>query len=499
MKFENIIRLKLLSFLMIATSFLSCINDSQSSSDLPNIIIMMADDLGYGELGSFGNEIIETPNIDQLASIGAKFTQFYSGHYTCSPSRAGIMVGRTPYRNGIYTYIPNNSIVHLKDKEVTLADICKTQGYDTGFFGKWGLMGNMEDKSTPNPGDHGFDYWLGTQNNAEPTHKNPTNFYLNGKAMGEMIGYSSQIVVDHAMRWLDSREDKTKPFLMVLWFHEPHLKLAQPVEFTQKYAEYGKIAGEYYANIDHMDHQIGRFMNYVKKEDLENNSWITFTSDNGPKNLEAGWEGRSTNGLRGHKARFYEGGIRVPTVMYWKGKIEGAKVVDEILTFFDFVPTLYDIFGMKPMNNEPLDGVSMLPAFDEKTIERKTLPIWMGRWKTTVRKKDWKIIAKFEDYIPGTSFNDYLVHRKLASYELYNLKKDPNETEDLSQANTDKLQEMTLLIEDRVVSVQKEIVAWNGPWVLPYEVAKMYNPKLPSRKEFSKLSPEEQDLMKSAK
>jgi len=139
----------------------------------------------------------------------------------------------------------------------------------------------------------------------------------------------------------------------------------------------------------------------------------------------------------------------------------------------------------------------MLPAFESKTIERKTLPIWMGRWKTTLREGDWKVIAKFEDYIPSTSFNDYLVHRKLTTFELYNLKKDPNETEDLSQANTDILKEMTGLIEDRVVSVQKEIVAWNGLWVLPYEVARMYNPKLPSKKEFSKLSPEEQDLMKS--
>jgi arylsulfatase A-like enzyme len=301
-----------------------------------------------------------------------------------------MMAGRTPYRNGIYTYIPNNSIVHLKEKEVTLAEICKKQGYDTGFFGKWGLIGDMENESMPKPKEHGFDYWLGTHNNAKPNHRNPTNFFLNGKAMGEMQGYSSQIVVDHAMQWLAARKDKTKPFLLVLWFHEPHRKLAQPEAFTKKYAKYGEIAGEYYANIDHMDFQIGRFMDYVKQENLENNSWITFTSDNGPLNLE----GRSTNGLRGHKARFYEGGIREPTVMYWKGKIEGAKVVDEPLTFFDFVPTFYDMFGMESMNNQPLDGESMLPAFDGKTIERKAPPIWMGRWKTTLRNGEWKIIAK---------------------------------------------------------------------------------------------------------
>ena len=275
---------KLLFIISICTVCLGC--NKITGQEKPNIIIMMADDLGYGDVGCFGNKIIETPNIDQLASKGAKFTQFYSGHYTCSPSRAGMMAGRTPYRNGIYTFIADNSVVHLKDKEVTLAEICKEQGYDTGFFGKWGLNGNMDDKTQPTPSQQGFDSWLATNNNAIPSHKNPTNFYFNGKAMGEMKGYSSQIVVDKATQWLDSRKDKTKPFLLVLWFHEPHTKLAQPDKFTQKYAKYGEVAGEYYANIDHMDHQIGRFMNYMKKENLEDNSWITFTSDNGPLNIE---------------------------------------------------------------------------------------------------------------------------------------------------------------------------------------------------------------------
>ncbi|WP_445735283.1 sulfatase family protein [Mariniflexile sp.] len=482
---------KLLFIVCICTVCLGC--NKIIGQQKHNIIIMMADDLGYGDVGCFGNKIIETPNIDQLATDGVKFTQFYAGHSTCSPSRAGMMAGRTPYRNGVYTYIPDNSVVHLKDKEVTLAEICKKQGYDTGFFGKWGLNGDMEDKTQTTPGQQGFDYWLATQNNAIPSHKNPTNFYFNGKAMDEMEGYSSQIVVDNAMRWLDRRKDKSKPFFLVLWFHEPHQRLAQPEAFTKKYEKYGKIAGEYYANINHMDFQIGRMMNYLNDNKLTDNSWITFTSDNGPLNLP----GRSTNGLRGRKAQFYEGGIKEPTVMYWKGKLEDGKVIDEPLTFFDFVPTFYDIFGMKPMNNEPLDGVSMLPAFEGKTIERKTLPIWVERWNTTIRKGDWKIIGKFEDYIPGTSFSNYLAKRKLATYQLFNLKNDPYESTDLSKENTDKLKEMILLLEERVKSVQKETVAWNGQWVLPYEVVKMYSPNVPPKEEFSKLSPKEQDLMKS--
>ena len=217
---------KLLFIISICTVCLGC--NKITGQEKPNIIIMMADDLGYGDVGCFGNKIIETPNIDQLASDGVKFTQFYAGHPTCSPSRAGMMAGRTPFRNGVYTYIPGKSCVHLRDEQVTLAEICKKQGYDTGFFGKWGLIGDMEDKSQPSPNDQGFDYWLATHNNAKPSHKNPTNFYRNGKAEGEIKGYSSQIVVDNAMEWLNSRKDKSKPFLLVLWFHEPHRTLAQP-------------------------------------------------------------------------------------------------------------------------------------------------------------------------------------------------------------------------------------------------------------------------------
>jgi arylsulfatase A-like enzyme len=172
-------------------------------------------------------------------------------------------------------------------------------------------------------------------------------------------------------------------------------------------------------------------------------------------------------------------------------------VIDDQLTFFDFVPTFYDLFGMEPMNNEPLDGASMLPALEGKKVERKTLPIWVGRWKTTLINNEWKIIGKFKDFVPGTSYNYYLINRKIVSYELFNLKKDPYEKQNLSKANIDKLNEMKLLIEERVRSVQKEIVPWNGQWVLPYAVVKYYNPNVPPYSEFSKLSPEEQDLMKS--
>ena len=482
---------KLVFIISICTVCLGC--NKTTAQEKPNIIIMMADDLGYGDVGCFGNKIIETPNIDQLASDGVKFTQFYAGHPTCSPSRAGMMAGRTPFRNGVYTYIPGKSCVHLRDEQVTLAEICKKQGYDTGFFGKWGLIGDMEDKSQPSPNDQGFDYWLATHNNAKPSHKNPTNFYRNGKAEGEIKGYSSQIVVDNAMEWLNSRKDKSKPFLLVLWFHEPHRTLAQPESFTKKYEKYGEDAGEYYANINHMDFQIGRMMNYLNEKKLDNNSWITFTSDNGPKNMD----GRSTNGLRGRKGSLYEGGYKVPTAMYWKGKLEGGKTINEPLASFDFVPTFYDLFGMEPMSQDQLDGVSMLPVIEGEKLNREDPPVWMAVKHMAIRNGDWKVYAYFEDYTPGTSFQSYLKTRKIEKYELYNLIDDPNETKDLVDKNKETFEMMKQLVNKRKVDVQNDIIPWKGKAVLPYTVATWFNKNIPPAKIFKKLSAEEQDLMKS--
>ncbi len=483
---------KILLMIVICAICLAC--NKITGQEKPNIIIMMADDLGYGDVGCFGNKIIETPNIDQLASNGVKFTQFYSGHPTCSPSRAGMMTGRTPFRNNICTFIPDNSCVHLRDEQVTLAEICKKQGYETAFFGKWGLIGDMEDKSQPFPNDQGFDYWLATHNNAKPSHKNPTNFYRNGKSEGKIEGYSSQIVIDNAMEWLTSRKDKSTPFFLVLWFHEPHRVLAQPKSFTKKYEKYGEIAGEYYANIDHMDFQIGRFMNYLNENKLANNSWITFTSDNGPKNLE----GRSTNGLRGRKGQLYEGGYRVPSVMYWKGKLEGGKTINEPLVFFDFVPTFYNLFGMEPMSQDPLDGVSMLPAIEGEKLNREKPPVWMAVKHMAIRHGDWKVYAYFEDYTPGTSFQAYLKTRKIKTYELYNLIDDPNETKNLVDENKEALEMMKQLVNNRRMDVQEDMIPWKGQRILPYNVATWFNENIPPATVFKQLPANKQDLLEDA-
>lgn len=439
-----------------------------ASAAHPNIIIMMADDLGYGDLGCFGHKHIQTPNLDRLALTGTRFTSFYSGHPTCSPSRAGMMSGRTPFRSGIYNYIPGESCVHLRDEEVTVAEICKAAGYSTGFFGKWGLIGDMEDRTQAFPNDQGFDHWFATHNNANPSHRNPDNFYKNGKPQGVLEGFSSQIVVNQAVEWLSESRDKSKPFFLVLWFHEPHLVLAQPDEFTQKYIDHGKKLADYYANVDRLDHQIGRFLAFLDEHEMRDNTWITFTSDNGPLKKAGGDSG----GLRGGKAFFYEGGYREPTIMHWNEKLDGGKTIDQPLTFFDFVPTFYELLGVDKLNTLPLDGVSMLPAFNGQAVTRPLAPIWMGRHDVTVRQGAWKLKGRFQRVQPGVSLTEHLKTRKPVSWEMYNLQQDQRERNELSEVHSDVFRQTRDILLQRLESVQAEIKAWGGMNVVPERAAR---------------------------
>ncbi len=154
----------------------------------PNIVVFLADDLGWGDLACYGHPRIQTPHLDQFAAQGVRFTQCYSACGVCSPSRSSILTGRTPYRNGVYRWIPANHEVHLRNSEITIAELLKDRGYQTCHVGKWHLNGHFNSSKQPQPGDHGFDHWMATQNNAAPSHKDPKNFVRNGVAVGELKG-----------------------------------------------------------------------------------------------------------------------------------------------------------------------------------------------------------------------------------------------------------------------------------------------------------------------
>ncbi|MHC4368831.1 MAG: sulfatase-like hydrolase/transferase, partial [Planctomycetota bacterium] len=191
---------------------------SDNDTSRPNILVLLADDLGYSDLSCYGSRSTKTRNLDKLAESGMRFTDFYAPAPNCSPSRAGLLTGRSPSRTGMYNYIPPDGPLHLPEPEVTIAELLRDAGYNTAHIGKWHLCHDMLSEDLPQPSDHGFDYSLGTENNASPSHKNPANFVRNGKAVGKMEGYSCQIVADEVIGFLDNREDSGKPFFICAWF-----------------------------------------------------------------------------------------------------------------------------------------------------------------------------------------------------------------------------------------------------------------------------------------
>jgi arylsulfatase A len=229
--------------LTAAVSFLQLISaaaaDETGKKPRPNFVVVLADDLGYGDLACFGHKTVKTPNLDQFANEGTRLTNCYAAAANCSPSRCGLMTGRTPYRVGIHNWIPMYSPMHVRKREITIAALLRQAGYATCHVGKWHLNGQFNMVGQPQPSDHGFDYWFSTQNNALPTHHNPDNFVRNGKPVGKLKGYAAQLVVDEAIEWLTEKRDVQKPFFLYVCFHEPHEPIASAKRFTDLYPDTG--------------------------------------------------------------------------------------------------------------------------------------------------------------------------------------------------------------------------------------------------------------------
>ena len=215
----------------------------------PSFLVILCDDLGYGDPACFGNKTIKTPCLNKLASEGMRLTACYAAAPVCSPSRAGMLTGRVPNRVGVYDWIPHNSRMHLRRNEITVAALLKEVGYDTCHTGKWHLNGKFNSAEQTQPVDHGFNHWFSTQNNALPCHFNPVNFVRNGTPVGETQGYSSSMVADEALRWLERRARKDRPFCLFVWFHEPHEPIASPEKYVKLYPQAIRPGGVLAANV----------------------------------------------------------------------------------------------------------------------------------------------------------------------------------------------------------------------------------------------------------
>lgn len=420
----------------------------------PNIILMMADDLGYADLSCYGSKETNTPHLDKLASQGMRFTDFYAACGVCSPSRAALLTGRFSLRAGVYSWVHESQNMHLRREEITIAERMKAAGYSTGHVGKWHLGYDLVKDSgpKPTPADQGFDHWMATGNNALPSHKDPINFVRNGKALGLMKGYSSQIVITEALHFLNNVRDKKKPFFLNLWFHEPHNRVAAPETFTKRHQKTKNPA--YYGCIENMDYAIGRLLKYLDKYKLTNNTLVIFTSDNG--SLMEG----SNDPFSGRKTTLWEGGIREPGIFRWPGHIKAGTVNSTPAGLVDILPTLCEVASVEAPQDRTLDGVSLLPLFAGKPIKRHHPLYWFynpSRPVCVIRDGDWCMIADPSIDLPRVNmfeeaFIGDIKAAKLVNFRLYHLPNDPGQKEDLATAEPERFEamkkKMTMLHQD---------------------------------------------------
>ncbi len=458
---------------ILAMLIISCQTQSKKIATLsevegqkPNIIYILADDLGYGDLSFQGQTHFQTPNIDQLAKEGMTFTQHYAGSTVCSPSRSVLLTGQhtghTPIRGNKRDAFGNWP---MSAESVTLAEILKENGYTTGAFGKWGL-GCPGSEGDPN--NQGFDEFFGYNDqtlahNYYPAflNHNQDTVWLNENAGKENEIYAPIPIHEQALKFIE--DNKNKPFFMYYPSVIPHAELFAPEEYIEKYR--GKFLPEkqfngiddgpkykkggygsqseahaaFAAMINLLDDQVGEIVAKLKELGIDDNTIIMFSSDNGP-HLEGGADPDyfDSNGIyKGYKRDLYEGGIHAPMIVWWPGKVKAASTTNHISAFWDLMPTITELIGASTPEN--IDGISFLPSLlGEKNQEKHNYLYWEFHEKNgrlAIRQGDWKLI-RYDVFIPENT-----------TTELYNLKTDPCEENNVANENPEITAKLLKLME----------------------------------------------------
>lgn len=457
----------------------------ERSGQPPNIIVILCDDLGYGDLACYGHPHIQTPNIDGLAAGGIRLTSCYSAAPVCSPSRVGLLTGRSPLRAGVYDWIPEardesedgRDLVHMRASETTIPELLKTAGYQTCLVGKWHCNAKFNSPEQAQPSDFGFDWWFSTQNNALPNHKNPINFVRNGEAVGPMQGFSCQLVVQEAIDWLN-RADMEKPFYLQVCFHEPHENVASPMDLVDQYEAVSKNHDEaqYFANVANVDSAVGILMDRIVSLGEEGTTLVIFTSDNGPETLNRYSEAYRSYGspgeLKGMKLWTHEAGFRVPGIIYWPGRMDGGVVLDTPVSSLDFLPTFCSLSRVD-VANQDLDGRDISAIFDGGEVNRSKPLLWchynaLNDHYVAMRDGDWKIMAKLNvegNILPSLhnvhDGNEKLVKSAvLEDHMLYQLSEDPSELKEVSADHPDVFNRMKELLQNQYAELLDDSHIW---------------------------------------
>lgn len=451
----------------LMASILILIAAAAKAQSRPNIILMMADDLGWGDVGFNGGVTIQTPHLDAMADGGLVFDRFYAAAPVCSPTRGSCLTGRHPYRYGIH--FANDG--HLREGEWTLAEALKTAGYRTGHFGKWHLGTLARDYSGKKerdpardyapPGTNGFDEWFSTEfavatwdpydpanshlgKNAPPDTR--ALYWQNGvNVTGGLEGDDSRIIMDEALPFIERAAAAGDPFLSVIWFHTPHAPVIGGPEYRARYAGHDPEAQHYYACVTAMDEQIGRLRNTLRELGVAENTLIFFCSDNGPEGDGAGGRTAGSAGpFKGRKRSLFEGGIRVPAAIEWPAVVRpGGRTYFPAVTS-DYFPTVLEALGLAVPDARPLDGVSLMPLLRGERSERSA-PIFFetrGGAGTTLSRQSPRMAVMDGPW-------KLLTDRSESGQEdlLYNLTADPAESQNLAQAQPERVRAMKSALE----------------------------------------------------
>lgn len=461
---KNILFIVFAAFLLI-----SCKNQSSETvgSKKPNIVFILADDLGYGDLSCYGQKHFQTPNLDKMAAGGMRFTQHYSGTTVCAPSRSSLMTGKntghTPIR-GNKEWQPEGQWP-MKAEAVTVAEILKQAGYTTGAFGKWGL-GFVGTEGDPN--QQGFDEFYGYNcqrlaHNYYPGHlwDNSLKVEIPENSDDKFEVYAPKLIHERALQFIEKNKDK--PFFLFYPNIIPHAELLLPEENLAEYR--GKFQPEntfkgaqpgdknfreggygtqpeshaaFAAMVSLLDKQVGEILGKLKELGLEKNTLVIFSSDNGP-HREGGADPDyfDSNGpLKGYKRDLYEGGIRVPMIAFWEGKIVAGSTSEHISAFWDFLPTVAEVAGVKASEN--IDGISYLPELLGKEQKQHEYLYWefheLGG-RQALRKGDWKLVS-YQVFDPEKT-----------TIELFNLAEDIGEVNNVAEKHPEIVKELSELMK----------------------------------------------------
>lgn len=443
----SVMRVSLLAIYLVSGINMLC---AAEMGKAPNIVFLFADDLGWGDLSCYGNRRVKTPELDQLAREGTLFTHFYVAGSVCSPSRAAIMTGQVPARNRIFGHLaradqnkrrgmPNS----LDPQRVMLTDLLKTQGYTTGHFGKWHL-------GSESPAAYGIDVFR-TNQISNTSKKDPVQIW-EAKARPTC----TKDILDDTLDFIKAH--RRGPFYANVWFSDVHATLnpsSAQLEKTKKFhargVDFHGVEQVYYAALLEMDRQIGLFIDALDELGLRENTLIIFSSDNGPEDYQISNSAHSGVGspgpFRGRKRSIYEGGIRVPFILRWPGHIPAGKVNDtSVVNGVDFLPTLSRLAGADVPGTLSLDGEDMHDVWLGSNRQRQRACYWEWRYR---------LFGHVYNHPPRLAVRDgdlkLLMNPDESRIELYNVRKDPGERDNIAHENP-----------ERVQALKEKLLKWNA-------------------------------------